>query len=86
MKPESYEAFYARAKAKLDLRMYESSLQDVKEAAKLAPGHNNEVRKVLMYLQEEIVNKMSSPARISNQRDFAVSVDTLHEWIVFGAD
>lgn len=79
MKPESYEAYYARAKAKLDLKLYESSLQDVKEAVKLAPTHNAEVRKVLIYLQEDIVNKMSSTGRISNHRDLAVSVDTLHE-------
>ncbi|XP_018576381.1 protein TANC2 isoform X2 [Anoplophora glabripennis] len=79
MKPESYEAYYARAKAKLDLKHYESAFLDVKEAQKRAPAQNTEVKKVLSFLHEEITNKMSSTNRISNHRDLAISVDTLHE-------
>lgn len=78
MKPESYEAYYARAKAKIDLRLYESALHDVKEAQLRAPPQGNEA-KILNYLQEEITNKMSSSSRLSNHRDFKVSVDVLHE-------
>lgn len=78
MKPESYEAYYARAKAKIDLRIYESALHDVREAQLRAPPQGNEA-KILSYLQEEINNKMSSSSRLSNHRDFKVSVDVLHE-------
>ncbi|KAF5280679.1 hypothetical protein FQA39_LY05327 [Lamprigera yunnana] len=80
LKPESYEAYYARAKARLDLKLFESALSDIKEALRLAPTQNVEVRKVLSYLRDEISTKMSTPARMSNyHRDFAISVDTLHE-------
>lgn len=80
VKPESYEAYYARAKARLDLKLFENALADVREALRLAPPQNSEVRKVLTYLRDEINNKMSAPARMSNyHRDFAISVDTLHE-------
>ncbi|XP_066156295.1 protein TANC2 isoform X3 [Euwallacea fornicatus] len=78
MKPESYEAFYALAKARLDLKEYDCALRDVQEAQKLAPSHNIEVRKVLSYLQEEIVNKMSPGNRMMMHRTYAISVDTLH--------
>ncbi|KAF7285187.1 hypothetical protein GWI33_011724 [Rhynchophorus ferrugineus] len=79
MKPESYEAHYALAKARLDLGDFELALRDTKEAQKFAPPQNAEVRKVLAYLQEEIVNKMSPVNRILANRNFAVSVDTLHQ-------
>ncbi|CAH1176220.1 unnamed protein product [Phaedon cochleariae] len=78
MKPDSYEAFYARSKAKIDMRMYESALSDVKESQRRAPSQGSEM-KVLNCLLEEIANKMSSARSISHQRDFAISVDTLHE-------
>lgn len=80
MKPDSYEAFYARAKANLDLKLLEYAQADVREALRLAHPQNVEVRKVLAYLRDEIANKMSGPtSRITNHRDLAVSVDTLHE-------
>lgn len=83
MKPQSYEAYYARAKAKLDLKLYESALGDVMESLKLTPIQNNEVRKVLCYLREEITNKITSTSITSkmttNHRDLAISVDALHE-------
>ncbi|KAK4881567.1 hypothetical protein RN001_004886 [Aquatica leii] len=80
LKPESYEAYYARAKARLDLKMYDNALSDVKEALRLAPAQSVEVRKVLNYLRDEINMKIGTPARMSNfHRDFAISVDTLHE-------
>ncbi|KAB0802170.1 hypothetical protein PPYR_04356 [Photinus pyralis] len=80
MKPESYEAYYARSKAKLDSKLYESALADVKEALRLTPTQNSEVKKVLCYLKDEISSRISTSGRMSNYcRDFAVSVDTLHE-------
>lgn len=79
LKPTSYEAYYARAKAKLDLRLFESAQSDVREAIKMAPAQSLEVRKVLAFLRDEIANKMTSPSRNFVSREFAVSVDALHE-------
>ncbi|KRT83725.1 Ankyrin repeat-containing protein, partial [Oryctes borbonicus] len=79
VKPESYEAFYARAKAKLDLKRYEPALLDVKESLRLSPPQNVEVRKVLAYLLDEISSKISPNSRMNHHRDLAISVDTLHE-------
>lgn len=78
MKPESYEAYYARAKANIDLRKFESALHDVKEAQLRAPPQGNEA-KILNYLKEEITSKICSANRLANHRDFKVSVDVLHE-------
>lgn len=80
MKPDSYEAYYARAKARLDLKLYELALTDVKDAMRLSPPQNMEVRKVLAYLQEDISNRMCTKnPKIGMNRDYAVSVDTLLE-------
>ncbi|KAH1022745.1 hypothetical protein HUJ04_012093 [Dendroctonus ponderosae] len=79
MKPDSYEAYYALAKAKLDLEEFECALRDVQEAQKLSPSQHVEVKKVLAFLQEEIVNKMSPGNRLQLHRNHAVSVDTLHQ-------
>lgn len=84
MKPESYEAFYARAKGRMDLKLYENALADVREALRLAPPHSTEVRTVLQYLRDDITNRMSSgastsSARMNGHRELAISVDTLNE-------
>lgn len=76
MKPDSYEAYYARAKAYLDLKLYDRAQTDIRDALQLAPTQNVEVRKVLSYLRDEIASKTS---RMTNHRDLAVSVDMLHE-------
>ncbi|XP_057656321.1 protein TANC2 isoform X2 [Diorhabda carinulata] len=78
LKPESYEAYYARAKAKLDQSKYESALHDVKEALKRAPQQGNEI-KILNYLLEDITTRMVSSRSLGNRRNVAISVDTLHE-------
>ncbi|XP_044740746.1 protein TANC2 isoform X2 [Chrysoperla carnea] len=83
MKPESYEAYYARAKARLDSKLYENALADVREAIRLAPQNNLDVKKVLLYLKEDITNKMSSPVKtkvvVSVHREHSVSADGLNE-------
>lgn len=83
MKPESYEAYYARAKARLDSKLYENALADVREAIRLAPQNNLDVKKVLLYLKEDITNKMSSPVKtkvvVSVHREHSVSADALNE-------
>ncbi|XP_044761328.1 protein TANC2 isoform X3 [Coccinella septempunctata] len=78
MKPESYEAYYARAKAYLSLSNYEQALKDVKEALKLSPLQNMQIRKVLVYLRDEINSKLNNPGQLP-KKDFTVSVDVLNE-------
>ncbi|XP_075222893.1 zinc-RING finger and ankyrin repeat domain-containing protein rolling pebbles isoform X4 [Lycorma delicatula] len=55
-KSDSYEAFYARAKARIDLKMYEDALTDVQEALLLLPPQNSnrDVRRVLLNLRDEV--------------------------------
>lgn len=86
MKPESYEAYYARAKARLDTKLYENALADVREAIRLAaPINNLDVKKVLQYLKEDITNKISSPTKskivcsvsVHNNNEYSISVDDL---------
>lgn len=81
LKPDSYEAYYARAKAYLDLKKYESAQTDIKSALRLAPAQNAEVRKVLAYLHNDLANKTSvTPSSMTSvHRDLAVSVDMLHQ-------
>ena len=52
IKPKSFEAFYARARARRDDRQFAPALQDISEAHKLAPD-NREVRRMLSRLLEE---------------------------------
>ncbi|RMZ96173.1 TANC2 isoform X5 [Brachionus plicatilis] len=42
---DSYEAFYSRARAKRDLRMFESALEDLMIADKLCYGENPDIKK-----------------------------------------
>ncbi|KAL1461449.1 hypothetical protein WDU94_013348 [Cyamophila willieti] len=69
LKPDSYEAYYARAKAYLDLKMIPEAQSDLQEALSLLPPANHEVRRVLLRLREEIrgVPHMNT------------SMDTLHQ-------
>ncbi|XP_048506587.1 protein TANC2 isoform X2 [Athalia rosae] len=82
-KPDSYEAFYARAKANVDARHFEDALSDVKEALHIAPPHNREVRRVLSTLKDEICSRNdgagSSRDKPDNGFGFHVSMDTLTE-------
>jgi ankyrin repeat protein len=52
IKPNSFEAYYARARAKRDNRQYESALQDLTIALSLAP-HNRELHRLLVRVEEE---------------------------------
>lgn len=86
MKPESYEALYARGKARMDKGLLDSALSDVREALRLAPVHVAEVRTVLAYLRDEISNRISchqpsnmNISKMGGHREFAISVDTLNE-------
>lgn len=79
MRPDSYEAYYARAKALADAGIYDGALSDVREALRLTPNthtHGAEIRRVLGHLREEIASRISLPG---HRRELAASVDTLNE-------
>ncbi|XP_046487873.1 protein TANC2 isoform X1 [Neodiprion pinetum] len=82
-KPDSYEAFYARAKARVDARHFEDALCDVNEALHIAPPHNREVRRVLAILRDEICSRRDGAGSSRDRSDitsgFHASVDTLTE-------
>ncbi|XP_058258119.1 protein TANC1 isoform X2 [Hemibagrus wyckioides] len=52
LKPRSYEAFYARARAKRSSRQFAAALSDLYEAARLCPS-NREIRRLLARVEEE---------------------------------
>lgn len=52
LKPKSYEAFYARARAKRNSRQFLAALADLQEAVKLCPT-NQEIRRLLARVEEE---------------------------------
>ncbi|XP_066521071.1 protein TANC1 isoform X2 [Hoplias malabaricus] len=52
LKPKSYEAFYARARAKRSSRQFAAALSDLYEAARLCPS-NREIRRLLARVEEE---------------------------------
>ncbi|CAM9631042.1 unnamed protein product [Lampetra planeri] len=52
LKPDSFEAFYARARAKRSSRQFSEALLDLREAVRLCPG-NREIQRLLMRVEEE---------------------------------
>ncbi|XP_042321071.1 protein TANC1 isoform X2 [Sceloporus undulatus] len=52
IKPTSYEAYYARARAKRNSRQFHAALSDLREAIKLCPG-NQEIKRLLGRVEEE---------------------------------
>ncbi|XP_021931745.1 protein TANC2 isoform X1 [Zootermopsis nevadensis] len=78
LKPESFEAFYARAKARVDLRMFKDAQDDVQEALRVAPPHSREVRRVLSKVLDEVRAEMMAP-QLAGHRGLATSVDMLNE-------
>ncbi|XP_006776793.1 PREDICTED: protein TANC2 [Myotis davidii] len=52
LKPKSYEAYYARARAKRSSRQFAAALEDLSEAIKLCPN-NREIQRLLMRVEEE---------------------------------
>ncbi|NXA41679.1 TANC1 protein, partial [Eudromia elegans] len=52
LKPKSYEAYYARARAKRNSRKFSSALADLCEAMKLCPT-NQEIKRLLARVEEE---------------------------------
>ncbi|XP_010780839.1 protein TANC1-like [Notothenia coriiceps] len=52
LKPKSYEAYYARARAKRSSRQFAAAMADLHEAAKLCPN-NREIRRLLARVEDE---------------------------------
>ncbi|XP_062872108.1 protein TANC2 [Trichomycterus rosablanca] len=52
LKPKSYEAFYARARAKRSSRQFHAALEDLNEAVRLCPS-NREIQRLLQRVEEE---------------------------------
>uniref|UniRef100_A0A7M4ERW0 Protein TANC1 n=1 Tax=Crocodylus porosus TaxID=8502 RepID=A0A7M4ERW0_CROPO len=52
LKPKSYEAYYARARAKRNSRQFLAALADLREAIKLCPS-NQEIQRLLARVEEE---------------------------------
>ncbi|XP_076632082.1 zinc-RING finger and ankyrin repeat domain-containing protein rolling pebbles isoform X2 [Colletes latitarsis] len=85
VRPVSYEAFYARAKARVDSELLEDALSDVHEALQMAPPQNRQDRRVLVALRDEIVSRLDDVEitkgcgdSVSRSR-LRASVDTLTE-------
>ncbi|XP_020294791.1 protein TANC2 isoform X2 [Pseudomyrmex gracilis] len=87
VRPMSYEAFYARAKAQVDLGLLENALSNVQEALQNAPAQNKQDRRVLAILKEEIVSRINGAGTSREYGDdcsiarsrLRASVDTLTE-------
>ncbi|XP_012226066.1 protein TANC2 isoform X3 [Linepithema humile] len=85
IRPMSYEAFYARAKAHVNLGLFKDALSDVQEALQNAPIHNRQDRKVLTTLKDEILSRIDDAGTSKGHDDCIVtsrlraSVDTLTE-------
>ncbi|XP_050420665.1 protein TANC2 isoform X3 [Adelges cooleyi] len=59
LRPTSYEAYYAKAKALKDLRRFEDALADIQEAIRLVPPGNSDIRHVLFRLKDDIANRLA---------------------------
>uniref|UniRef100_A0A3B3B8F8 Tetratricopeptide repeat, ankyrin repeat and coiled-coil containing 1b n=1 Tax=Oryzias melastigma TaxID=30732 RepID=A0A3B3B8F8_ORYME len=62
LKPKSYEAYYARARAKRSSRQFTAALADLHEAAKLCPN-NREIRRLLARVEDECKQMQRSQAK-----------------------
>ncbi|CAK9824589.1 Protein TANC2 [Anthophora retusa] len=85
VRPISYEAFYARAKARVDSDLLEDALSDVQEALQIAPPQNRQDRRVLVALRDEIISRLDGVGTSKGSTDVTsrsrlrASVDTLTE-------
>uniref|UniRef100_A0A4W6CMW4 Tetratricopeptide repeat, ankyrin repeat and coiled-coil containing 2 n=1 Tax=Lates calcarifer TaxID=8187 RepID=A0A4W6CMW4_LATCA len=68
LKAKSYEAFYARARAKRSRRQFHAALEDLIEASRLCPS-NREIQRLLSRVKEEcrqVAQQQDSPAHSSH--------------------
>ncbi|XP_070335650.1 protein TANC2 isoform X5 [Odocoileus virginianus] len=60
LKPKSYEAYYARARAKRSSRQFAAALEDLNEAIKLCPN-NREIQRLLLRVEDECRQMQQQP-------------------------
>ncbi|XP_016101514.1 protein TANC1 [Sinocyclocheilus grahami] len=65
LKPKSYEAYYARARAKRSSRQFAAALADLLEASKLCPN-NREICRLLARVEDECKQMQSKHQSLSN--------------------
>lgn len=58
IRPLSYEAYYARSKAKLDADKLDEALDDVEEGLRIAPPQNRQDQRVLLSLRDEVLSRI----------------------------
>ncbi|KAM6452145.1 protein TANC2 isoform 1-T1 [Liasis olivaceus] len=75
LKPKSYEAYYARARAKRSSRQFSAALEDLNEAIKLCPN-NREIQRLLMRVEEEC---RQTQVQLQQQPLIASEPETQHE-------
>uniref|UniRef100_A0A671PDE2 Protein TANC1-like n=1 Tax=Sinocyclocheilus anshuiensis TaxID=1608454 RepID=A0A671PDE2_9TELE len=69
LKPKSYEAYYARARAKRSSRQFTAALADLHEASKLCPN-NREICRLLARVEEECKHQsLSNPEHADPEQD-----------------
>ncbi|XP_036714744.1 protein TANC1 isoform X6 [Balaenoptera musculus] len=78
LKPKSYEAFYARARAKRSSRQFTAALADLREAVKLCPT-NQEIRRLLARVEEECKQLQRSQQQKQQCPPPAPPADSDHE-------
>ncbi|XP_040186142.1 protein TANC2 isoform X5 [Rana temporaria] len=67
LKPKSYEAFYARARAKRSSRQFTAALEDLNEAIQLCPT-NREIQRLLVRVEEEC-RQMQQEEEVQEMQD-----------------
>ncbi|KAM9486768.1 protein TANC1 isoform 3-T3 [Clarias gariepinus] len=78
LKPKSYEAYYARARAKRSSRQFTAALADLHEASKLCPN-NREIRRLLARVEEECKQMQRAQNKQGVMSQSTVSQDSDHE-------
>ncbi|XP_061604448.1 protein TANC2 isoform X2 [Phyllopteryx taeniolatus] len=82
LKAKSYEAFYARARAKRSRRQFHAALEDLLEASRLCPS-NREIQRLLSRVKEECRQQApkqdsSAQGNVSNDDAWGGDSDYLH--------
>ncbi|XP_015250504.1 PREDICTED: protein TANC2-like isoform X2 [Cyprinodon variegatus] len=75
LKSKSYEAFYARARAKRSHRQFHAALEDLIEASRLCPS-NREIQRLLSRVKEEcrqVAQQHDLPSSIQHQVAISIS-------------
>ncbi|KAL7881882.1 hypothetical protein AOLI_G00087310 [Acnodon oligacanthus] len=78
LKPKSYEAYYARARAKRSSRQFTAALADLHEATKLCPN-NREIRRLLARVEEECKQMQRAQNKQQGANPSAADHDSDHE-------